>query len=157
MKKFISYASVLLFFILAFGLAACKNNNDKSQTAAKTQSENETIEKTGLWENAIYLTDTEFGEGLNTVVVEITADDNTVTFTIHTDKETVGDALIENNLIAGDEGEFGLYVKAVNGMTADYDVDQSYWAFYINGEYAMSAVDRTDITDNTLYSLVCTK
>ena len=72
-------------------------------------------------------------------------------FTVHTDKETVGDALLEVNLIAGEEGQYGLYVKKVNGITADYDVDKTYWAFYVNGAYATSGVDATKIEENTAY------
>ena len=74
-------------------------------------------------------------------------------FEIHTDKTTVGEALLEHGLIAGEEGAFGLYVKTVNGITADYDVDQTYWAFYVNGEYAMSGVDVTKIEAGAAYSL----
>ena len=58
---------------------------------------------------------------------------------------------MELDLIAGEDGEFGLYVKKVNGITADYDVDQTYWAFYINGEYAMSGVDKTTIAVGESY------
>ena len=43
-------------------------------------------------------------------------------------------ALLEHGLIAGEETELGLMVKTVNGITADYNVDRSYWAFYINGD-----------------------
>ena len=73
-------------------------------------------------------------------------------FEIHTDKQTVGDALLELGLIEGEESEYGLYVKTVNGITADYDTDGVYWAFYINGEYASSGVDSTDITEGDSYS-----
>ena len=55
-------------------------------------------------------------------------------------------------LIAGDESEYGLYVKMVNGITADYDADGVYWAFYINGEYAATGVDSTPITEGESYS-----
>ena len=74
-------------------------------------------------------------------------------FTINTDKTTVGDALLEVNIIAGEEGDYGLYIKEVNGTVADYDVDQTYWAFYIDGEYAMSGMDTTDVTEGTAYTL----
>ncbi|MBO5789865.1 MAG: DUF4430 domain-containing protein, partial [Clostridia bacterium] len=74
-----------------------------------------------------------------------------------TDKDTVGSALLEHGLIAGEEGQFGLYVKVVNGMTADYDVDRSDWAFYIDGEYAMTGVDSTEITEGVTYQLAYTK
>ena len=72
-------------------------------------------------------------------------------FEIHTDKEIVGEALLELGLIEGEEGEFGLFVKAVNGIVADYEVDKTYWAFYVNGEYAMSGVDTTIIEEGTSY------
>ena len=74
------------------------------------------------------------------------------TFTISTDKKTVGDALLEEGLIEGEDGAYGLYVKKVNGILADYEVNQTYWAFYINGEYAMSGVDATDIVEGATYS-----
>lgn len=73
-------------------------------------------------------------------------------FEIHTDKETVGEALMELELIDGEESEFGLYVKTVNGITADYDTDGVYWAFYINGEYALTGVNSTTITEGDSYS-----
>ncbi len=71
---------------------------------------------------------------------------------IHTDKETVGAALMELGLISGDESEYGLYVKTVNGITADYDKDGVYLAFYVNGEYAMTGVDSTPITEGESYA-----
>ena len=115
------------------------------------------VDKTGLWENATYLKDMEFGEGSKTVVVEVKVGEQAITFTVKTDKDTVGAALLEHDLIAGDEGQFGLYLKTVNGITADYDVDRSYWAFYINGEYAMTGVDGAKITEGEIYKLEYTK
>lgn len=73
-------------------------------------------------------------------------------FEIHTDEETVGEALYKLGLIDGDEGEYGLYVKTVNGVTADYEKDGMYWSFYINGEYAQTGVDVTKITEGDSYS-----
>ena len=77
---------------------------------------------------------------------------NETFFEIQTDKTTVGDALLELGLIDGEEGAYGLYVKTVNGITADYAVDQTYWAFYVNGEYAMSGADTTNVEPGTVYS-----
>ena len=74
------------------------------------------------------------------------------TFQISTDKNIVGDALLAEGLIAGEEGAYGLYVKTVNGITADYDVDKTYWAFYINGEYAFTGVDATPIEEGATYT-----
>lgn len=73
-------------------------------------------------------------------------------FVISTDKKMVGDALLEEGLIEGEDGAYGLYVKKVNGILADYSIDQTYWAFYINGEYAMSGVDTTPVEEGATYA-----
>ena len=51
-----------------------------------------------------------------------------------------------------DGAEIGEGSKTVNGMTADYDKDGVYWAFYIDGEYAMTGVDATNITEGAQYA-----
>ena len=51
-----------------------------------------------------------------------------------------------------DGAEIGEGSKTVNGMTADYAKDGVYWAFYIDGEYAMTGVDATNITDGAQYA-----
>lgn len=99
---------------------------------------------------------TVLGEGQVQFNFEVTDKEGNLTaFEIHTDKTTVGEALVELGLIAGDESEYGLYVKTVNGVTADYDVDGTYWAFYIDGEYAMTGVDSTDVAEGAIYSFKC--
>lgn len=72
-------------------------------------------------------------------------------FDIKTDKATVGEALIDEGLIEGDESPYGLYVTKVNGIEAIYENDGTYWAFYVNGEYATSGVDTTDVEDGATY------
>lgn len=94
------------------------------------------------------------GEGDTKFTLSVVDQDgNETQFEIHTDKETVGEALLECGLVEGDEGEFGLYVKKVNGIEADYGKNGTYWAFYINGEYATTGVDSTTITEGDTYSL----
>ena len=117
----------------------------------------EKIDAEGLWENATYRSDKEFGKGSKTVQVEVKVEEKSVTFTIKTDKETLGEALIEHSLVEGEDGDFGLYIKKVNGITADFNVDQSYWGFYKNGEMMMTGIDGTKIADGEHYELVYTK
>lgn len=106
---------------------------------------------------AKYTEDTTLGEGSKTITVTVKDHEGkAVVFTIKTDAETVGDALMEHDLIAGDQGAYGLYVKVVNGLRADYDKDRAYWGFNINGEGAMTGVDMTEITDGGNYELVYT-
>ena len=100
----------------------------------------------------------ELGEGETEFLLTITdLDGNETQVTIHTDQTIVGEALQELGLIEGEEGQYGLYVKTVNGITADYDTDKTYWGFYINGEYAMSGVDTTEIAAGDTYALVVEK
>ncbi len=83
----------------------------------------------------------------------IDLDGNETTKVIETKKWTVGAALLAEGVITGEEGQYGMYIKSVNGITADFDKDGTYWAFYIGEGYAMTGVDKTDITDGATYTL----
>lgn len=98
------------------------------------------------------------GEGATVFYFNVVdKDGNKTAFEIHTDKTIVGDALMELGLLEGEEGPYGLYVKKVNGITADYDTDGTYWAFYVNGEYGMTGVDLTEIQAGTTYEFRVSK
>ena len=158
MKRTIkSTLALILALLMTLCLFACKQQVETPETSAGTSEKGGAIAPEGLWANATYLTDAEFGEGAKTVKVKVIVGEQSVTFTIKTDAETLGDALLAHSLIAGDQGDFGLYVKVVNGITADYDVDQSYWGFSKNGEYMMTGVDGTAIADGEVYELTYTK
>ena len=147
MKKLTNKISLLLLVMLVatMTITGCGNNATNNQTQDATQTQEATQEQAASDVTVL-------GEGatvFNFNVVD--GDANTTKFEIHTDASTVGEALLALNLIAGDESEYGLYVKTVNGIVADYDVDQTYWAFYIDGEYAMTGVDSTDVTAGSTY------
>ena len=55
----------------------------------------------------------------------------------------------EGLIIGSGDGMF----HTVDGEKADWSVNQSYWALYLNGEYAMAGIYDTDITDGTAYKL----
>lgn len=154
-----STLALILALLMTLCLFSCKKDETETpQTPSGAENEaGGTIAPEGLWASATYLKDTTFGEGAKTVTVKVIADGKSVTFTVKTNAETLGDALLAHNLIAGDEGQYGLYVKVVNGITADYDVDQSYWGFSKNGEYMMTGVDGTAIADGETYELTYTK
>lgn len=97
---------------------------------------------------------TVIGEGQTVFTFNVKDKDGAVTsFEVHTDEKTVGAALLKVELVAGDESEYGLYVKTVNGITADYDKDQSWWGFFIDGEMAATGVDGADIEEGKVYSM----
>ena len=58
-------------------------------------------------------------------------------------------------LIAGDESEYGLFVKTVDGETAD-DANQEWWCFTKGGEMLMTGVDDTMIADGEQYEATLT-
>ena len=130
-KLFASVLCMVLIVAMALSMTACTNNTSDSGNAGQEQTQ--TVELSFTFE-----------------VVD--KDGNVTTFDITTDKATVGDALLEEGLIAGEVGQYGLYVTEVNGIVADYNVDQTYWAFYVDGGYAMSGVDTTDVVDGATYS-----
>lgn len=153
-NRMLSYVlSVMLIFATALfitGCGAAKNDGGGTETGAQTEG---VSTKEAAGENNQADGVSVLGEG-NTVFpfTVVDGDGNETKFEIHTDKETVGEALEELNLIAGDESEYGLYVKTVNGITADYDADGVYWAFYVNGEYAVTGVDSARIAEGESYS-----
>lgn len=157
-KKLLSLIlSTMLIVAMAFSMTACGDNDTETPNTG-TEADAGTVDN--LQDDADVENDvntqtdvTVVGEGDTVFVFAVVdADGNEKVYEIHTDKTIVGDALLELELIAGDQGEYGLYVKTVDGITVDYDTDGKYWAFYINGEYAMTGVDATPITEGEEYS-----
>ena len=149
--------SMMLIVAMAFNMTACGDNTNKENpTGTEGQSQagdtqNGADAQQG--ENGAQDGVTVLGEGATVFAfVVVDAEGNEKTFEIHTDKTTVGEALLEVELIAGENGDYGLYVKTVDGITLDYDKDGKYWAFYIDGEMAMAGVDSTQVTAGVTYS-----
>ena len=133
---------IVLIAAMALSLGACAADDAKNPDV----KESERPQQVQQDENIV-------GEGdISFKFIVVDADGKETEFTVKTDADTVGKALLDANLIAGEDGEYGRYVKTVNGITADYDTDGSYWAFYINGEYAMTGVDSTEIEDGATYT-----
>lgn len=147
-----------LFAAIALFTTGCTTQTGSAGSAASTAATSEASSAAGSAAATASpdtaATDvTVLGEGAT--VFSFTVEDgdgNQTNFEIHTDATTVGDALTELGLIEGEESEYGLYVKTVNGITADYDTDGKYWAFYVDGAYAQAGVDATEITDGASYA-----
>ena len=155
-KKLLSLIlSTMLIVAMAFSMTACGGNNTETpNTEGQSQvGGTQQDSQNGNVENGAQKDDNVLGVGATVFdFVVVDKDGKETKFEIHTDKKTVGEALLELKLIEGEAGAYGLYVKKVNGITADYDVDQTYWAFYINGEMAMTGVDSTNVEAGATYS-----
>ena len=135
----------VLIAAMALFTIGCNGKDVSSDNSAVTNSVSET-------ETTVK------GEGDTVFKFTVTDADGAVSaFEIHTDKKVVGEALLEVDLIDGEQGDYGLYVKTVNGKTLDYDKDGKYWAFYENGSYAAKGVDQTDIAEGVEYSFKAEK
>lgn len=130
-KFVLSVLSLVLIVAMALTFSACGNDSNTNTGDAK-------VEKTFVFK-----------------VVDL--DGSEKSFDIKTDAKTVGEALVAEKLISGEQGDYGLMVDTVNGIKYDYNADGAYWAFYVNGEYAMSGVDTTEIDETAVYSFVATK
>ncbi len=125
--------NAVLTAALVLTLAACGNTNAPEATLSGAS---------------------EVGTGQTAFTLEVTdGDGKTTVMTVRTDEKTVGDALGKEKLITWADGAFGKYIKSVLGTTADYDADGTYWAFYVDGVYAMTGVDATAITPGATYQL----
>ena len=163
MKKVISSTLALIMaLLLTLTLCACSGKTEtptenQTENAATAENEETAADAQAVGETPLYDTSTELGEGEKTFTLTVATGAGELDFTVHTDKETVGEALEEVGLIEGEEGAYGLYVKKVNGITADYDTTGEYWAFYEGGEYATAGVDKTVAEDGATYCLAIEK
>ena len=89
------------------------------------------------------------------VVTVVHGDGSSKDFAIATDAEFLRGALEEQQLIEGSESEYGLFVTAVDGETAD-DALQQWWCFTKGGEMLMTGVDTTPIADGEHYEITLT-
>ncbi len=131
---------MVLIVVMALFTIGC-NDNKKEETTIVAETTQITDEKNVVGEG-----DTSFQF---TVVDREGKETN---FEVKTNRSTVGEALLDADLIEGEDSEYGLFVKKVNGIEADYDKDGTYWAFYVNDEYAMAGVDTTEIKKGESYS-----
>lgn len=83
-------------------------------------------------------------------VTVVHGDGSTKDFTVKTDKELLGEALTDEELIEGENGPYGLFVKTVDGETVD-DANQEWWCLTKGGESVETGVDSTPVEDGATY------
>ncbi len=135
-------AALVSVILLVLSLASCAKEIPATDT---------------LWSGATYTGDTTLGEGATSFSFTVEAGEKSVVFTIQTDETNLEKALTGVNLVEGTYDAYGLYVKKVNGILADYDIDQSYWSLYIGGSMAMSGISGVTVTDGAVYKMVYKK
>ncbi len=136
MKKTLTKAlSVAVSLLLLICLVACN-----------------TVPPEGLWENATYRKDVTLGTGEKTVSFTVEAGEEIITVTLKTDKETLGEAMYEHELVND-----ASFFDTLNGIKADWNADKAYWSFYQGESYMTVGISDTVINGGEQYRFVYTK
>ncbi|MBQ7838090.1 MAG: DUF4430 domain-containing protein [Clostridia bacterium] len=138
MKKTL-ISAIAIVLSLAFVFCGCTTNNGGTET---TTSTTEVV--------SVNPGDDGYQKSFTFEVVD--KDGNKKQTEILTNGKYVGKVLQELEYIKGEQGDYGIYIKEVDGIVADYDVDGTYWAFYVDGEMSMTGADQVEIVDGSVYS-----
>lgn len=89
---------------------------------------------------------------VKTVILEVVHKDGSKKeFTMETEAENLRAALEQEKLIEGEESDYGLFVKTVDGETVD-DANEEWWKLTDkDGEMTPTGVDDTKIADGDVY------
>ena len=134
-KKLLSFILCMVLIVAVALFTNGCNGSTGNAVSSETEAENADVQAdSGSSTESDSAGDVSvLGEGSTKFAFIVTDQDGNETgFEIHTDKETVGEALLEVGLIEGEESEYGLYVTTVNGINADYHKDGVDWGFYVN-------------------------
>ena len=96
-------------------------------------------------------------EGTKEITIEVVnAEEKSALYEVKTDAEYLIGAMEDTQGLTfdGSEGQYGFTVSEINGEVADFTVDSSYWAFYVNGEYCNYGVSEQPVNDGDAFRIV---
>ena len=82
-------------------------------------------------------------------------DGSAKTFSLDTDQEYLGPALVEGGVVEDNQSSYGLYILTADGETADESA-QEWWNITRGGESLTTGADSTPIADGEQYELTLT-
>lgn len=95
-------------------------------------------------------------EGSKAVAIQVIhKDGSSKDFSLHTDEEFLGRALVEGGVVEDNQGPYGLYILTADGETADESA-QEWWQITKNGESLTTGADAAPIADGEHYELTLT-
>lgn len=146
-KKKLTIVVAVIVAIIAIVLGILAFNNKPASTPASSSNSQETSSQTG----------SSTAEAVKEYVFEVTHKDGSTTQkTFTTSEDTLDKALLDEGVVKGDQGDYGLFVTEVDGETADYNVDGGWWKFLVNGEESQVGVSSTPVENGSTYSFVYT-
>ncbi len=87
-----------------------------------------------------------------TIGITVSLKGENTELSIHTEREYLGDALRDEELISGNDTVYGMFVTCVNGYTAD-DSREEWWCFTRNNQTLFTGVDSTAIANGEHYEI----
>ena len=104
----------------------------------------------GVWA----LTRPETSQGSKSYTVTVIHSDGTKKdFTYETEENYLGPLLRNEGLVAGHVDGDSFFIDAVDGLTADYSANESWWKVLADGEQALVGVDEIALKDGGVYEL----
>lgn len=90
------------------------------------------------------------------ITVQIVHRDGSIKdFSINTQEEFLGPALVAAGVVVNNRSTYGLFIVTADGETAD-DSQQEWWKVTKNGEMLLTGADDTAIADGEHYELTLT-
>ena len=126
-------------------------SEEQTQEQTESQEQTEPQEQTEIQEQTEPSADT-----VAVTVIVVHKDGSEKVFEVETDALYLGEVLLEEGIVEGEMGPYGLMISAADGEVADWNVDQSYWAIFIGEEYATTGADGIPVFGGDVYKLVYT-
>ena len=163
-KTILALVALVAVIAILFGVYSATRPKTRAEVAQTTQKSTEqTQEQTQQTEEQTQQTEqTEPVESQPTAdtvaitVIVVHKDGTERVFELETAALYLGEVLLEEGIVEGEIGPYGLMISAADGEVADWNVDQSYWAIFIGEEYATTGADGIPVFGGDVYKLVYT-
>lgn len=93
-------------------------------------------------------------KGSKSITLEVlNQEKQTSEYQVQTDAEFLRQAMeeAEGFTFEGEEGEYGFTLYTINGETHNWNVDGSYWAVFVNGEYGQYGIDSQPVENGDVF------
>lgn len=93
-------------------------------------------------------------QGSKSITLEVlNQEKQTSEYQVQTDAEFLRQAMEEAKgfTFDGEEGDYGFTLFTINGETHNWNVDGSYWAVYVNGEYGQYGIGSQPVEDGDVF------
>lgn len=94
--------------------------------------------------------------GAKNITIQVMDDQQNATdYSVNTNAEYLRQAMEETKGLSftGTEGQYGLMILSVNGITANWEQDHAWWSIYVNNELANYSIDQQPIADGDVIRL----